>query len=155
MFVRELLEKDASSVDEILIGAVGNGKKELLNLAWLRRDSEDSLTTALYLASRDKNAAEFVEILKKNGAVAPPEVDAATIHPMWASYKNDTVEVTISVNEASWSRRHRTTDHFGVIPIDHDGIQSSLCSWGDPAVQSRGRQSCRYGPSPEDKIRRN
>jgi hypothetical protein len=117
--VKMLVEKDPSGVDEILINGVGAGKKELVDIAIAKGGvTKEALTTALYLASRDKDAAQFVEPLKKAGAVAPPDVDAATIQSYVGKYKNDKLEVTISVNEGSLGVAITGQRPFGALPLD-------------------------------------
>ena len=78
--VRELLEKQPSSVDDVLITGVGDNKSDLVKIALAKGGlSKETLTTALYIAGRDKNSAETADLLKKAGAVPPPDVDAATL----------------------------------------------------------------------------
>ena len=100
--VRELLEKDPSVVDEILVSGVGGGDKAIVDIALAKGGiKKETLTTALYLTTLDKDAAQFAEPLKKAGAVAPPVVEAATLQTYAGKYKNETLEITINVNEGT------------------------------------------------------
>ena len=117
--VRAMLEKDPSSVDDILVGGVDDHKKELVDIALDKGGvSKDALTLALYLASHDKEAAAFVEPLKKAGAVAAPEVDAATLQTYAGKYKNDKVELTVSINEGTLIASITNQRAFGMLPIE-------------------------------------
>jgi ankyrin repeat protein len=117
--VQQLLDKDPSGVEEILINGVAGSKKELVNIALSKGGiSKEALTTALYLALHNKEAAEFVEPLKKAGAVPPPDLDAATLQSYVGKYKNDKVEVTITLNEGSLGAAVTGQRAFGVLPTD-------------------------------------
>ena len=117
--VRAMLEKVPTGVDDILISGVGSGKKELVDIALNKGGvSKDALTLGLYLASHDKDAAAFVDPLKKAGAVAAPEVDAATLQSYAGKYKNDKVELTVSVNEGGLIAAVAGQRPFGVLPIE-------------------------------------
>ena len=101
--VNTLLEKQPSSVNEVLMTGVGEGKPEFTKLALQKGGlSKETLTTALAIASADKNSAETVDLLKKAGAVPPPEVNPATLQSYVGKYKSEgAVEVTISLNEGA------------------------------------------------------
>jgi ankyrin repeat protein len=100
--VRELLEKQPSSVDDVLITGVGENKSDLVKIALAKGGlSKETLTTALYIASRNKDSAETADLLKKAGAVPPPDVDAATLQSYVGKYKGDNVEATVSLAEGA------------------------------------------------------
>ena len=100
--VRELLEKQPSSVDDVLITGVGENKSDLVKIALAKGGlSKETLTTALYMAGRNKDSAETADLLKKAGAVPPPDVDAATLQSYAGKYKGDNVEATVSLAEGA------------------------------------------------------
>src|SRR6476660_6630161 len=100
--VRELLEKQPSSVDDVLITGVGENKPDLVKIALAKGGlSKETLTTALYMAGRDKDSAQTADLLKKAGAVPPPDVDAATLQSYAGKYKGDNVEATVSLAEGA------------------------------------------------------
>jgi ankyrin repeat protein len=117
--VRALVEKDPSGIDDVLINGVGNGNKEVVDIALAKGGiSKDALTLSLYLASHDKDAAALVEPLKKAGAVPAPDVDAATLQSYAGKYKNETVELTVSVNEGTLIAAVTGQRSTGLLPID-------------------------------------
>jgi ankyrin repeat protein len=101
--VNALLEKQPSSVNEVLMTGVGEGKPDLAKLALQKGGlSKETLTTALAIASADKDKAELADLLKKAGAVPPPEVNPATLQSYVGKYKSEgALEVTISLVEGA------------------------------------------------------
>ncbi len=100
--VRELLAKQPSSVDDILITGVTEGKPELVKLALESgKPSKELLTTSLHLAMQDKDAAAIAETLKKNGAEPPPVVPEATLQSYVGKYKGPELEISITLNNGN------------------------------------------------------
>ena len=97
--VKELLQKEPSSVDDVLMTGVMRERPEFIKLALSRPNvPKDTLTTALVVASRNKEKPEFVEMLKGAGAVAPPQVAPAKLQSYVGKYKStEGMEVTIAV----------------------------------------------------------
>lgn len=88
--VRALLEKDATSVDDVLMTGVREGSTALVEVALARGGAKpETLSAALASAVGDKEKVAIVEMLKKAGAVPPPEVDAATLESYVGKYKNE------------------------------------------------------------------
>ena len=88
--VRLLFEKDPSGVDEVLMFAVTNGNEALVKAALDKGGAKpQTLTAALVSLGSDAKNASIVEMLKKAGAVPPPEVDAATLQSYAGKYKAD------------------------------------------------------------------
>jgi Ankyrin repeats (3 copies) len=86
--VRALLEKDASSINDVLMTGVRGGKVALVEIALARGGAKpESLTAALAVALGDKEKTEIAEMLKKAGALPPPEVDPATLQTYVGTYK--------------------------------------------------------------------
>lgn len=99
--VRLIIEKDSSSVDEALMTGVRKGNEALVKVALDRGGAKpQTLTAALVASLGNEKKAGIVEMLKKAGAVAPPEIDEATLQSYVGKYKADTgPELTISVKE--------------------------------------------------------
>ena len=88
--VKLLLDKDASGVDEVLSSGVRSGNEALVKVALDKGGAKpQTLTAALAAASADPKNAGIVELLKKAGAVPPPEIDAATLQSYAGKYKAD------------------------------------------------------------------
>lgn len=99
--VRLLFEKDAGSVDEVLTTGVRGSNEALVKAALDRGGAKpQTLTAALVASMANPKNAGIVEMLKKAGAVAPPEIDAATLQSYVGKYKADVgPELSIQVKE--------------------------------------------------------
>lgn len=99
--VRLLLAKDTEAADDVLMSGVRGSNEELVKMALERSGVKpESLTVALVVASAEPKSAGIADMLKKAGAVAPPEVDAATIESYAGKYKGDPgPEFTIAAKE--------------------------------------------------------
>jgi hypothetical protein len=97
--VSALLEKQPTSVDEVLMTGINDEKPQLVKLALAKGGlNKETLTSALAIASTDKDKVEIVELLKKAGALPPHEVNAATLQSYIGKYKSDAgLEVTFSL----------------------------------------------------------
>jgi ankyrin repeat protein len=97
--VSALLDKQPESVDGVLLNGLGNDKPDLVKVALAKGGlKKETLTTALFIASADKDKAELVEILKKAGAIPPPEVKAETLQSYAGKYRNQAgLELTMAV----------------------------------------------------------
>lgn len=86
--VRALLEKDAASVSDVLMTGARGGNVALVRVAIEKGGLKpETLTAALSAAIGDEKKAEIVEMLKKAGAVPPPEIDIATLQSYVGKYK--------------------------------------------------------------------
>ena len=86
--VRVLLEKDTASVSDVLLTGVREGNVGLVSAAIEKGGLKpETLTAALALATSEQKNAEIIEMLKKAGAVPPPEIDAATLQSYVGKYK--------------------------------------------------------------------
>ncbi len=103
--VSALLEKQPSSVDEVLMTGVGDGKPNLVKVALAKGGAKkETLTLALGVATADKDKLEIAELLRKAGAVPPPAVSAATLQSYAGKYKGDgALEVTVSFADGQLS----------------------------------------------------
>ena len=88
--VRALLEKDADSVGDVLMSGVREGNVDLARAAIEKGGLKpETLTGALAAATADEKKSEIAEMLKKAGAVPPPEIDAATLQSYVGKYKGE------------------------------------------------------------------
>ncbi len=88
--VQALLEKDAGSVDAVLMTGVREGNLPLVNIAIAKGGLKpETLTAALAVATGDEKKPEIAELLKKAGATPPPEIDAETLQSYVGKYKNE------------------------------------------------------------------
>lgn len=88
--VSALLEKDASSVNEVLMTGTREGNSELVKAALDRGGAKpETLSAALASALNDKDKAGIAEMLKKAGATPPLELDAATLQSYTGKYKGE------------------------------------------------------------------
>jgi len=102
--VKEFLAKQPDVAEEVLMTGVTEGKPELVKLALAQGGlKKEALTTALFLAARDKDSAEAAELLKKGGAVPPPEINPTTMQSYAGKYKGDSSEATITYSGGALS----------------------------------------------------
>jgi len=88
--VRALLEKDSSSLNEVLMTGAREGNAGMVEVALAKGGVKpETLTAALAIAISDKEKAAIAEMLKKAGAKPPLEVDAATLQSYVGRYKPD------------------------------------------------------------------
>ncbi len=101
--LRVLIEKDPSGVDDVLIAGVRSSNAELVKVALDKGGAKpQTLTAALVAAKKDEKNAAIVEMLKKAGAVPPPEIDASTLQSYAGKYKADPgPEFNVSVKEGT------------------------------------------------------
>ncbi|MGQ0763372.1 MAG: ankyrin repeat domain-containing protein [Acidobacteriota bacterium] len=86
--VGALLEKDPTSVEDVLMAGVNNGNVALVEVALARGGAKpETLTAALAASLNDKDKAAIAESLRKGGAKPPLEVDAATLQSYVGRYK--------------------------------------------------------------------
>jgi ankyrin repeat protein len=88
--IRVILAKSAEDAGDVLLTGVRGGNAELVTAALeTGKLPAETLTAALVAAGSDEKKAPIVEMLKKAGAVPPPEVDAATLQSYAGRYKGD------------------------------------------------------------------
>jgi ankyrin repeat protein len=100
--VRALLEKSPESVDEVLLTGAREKKVGLVQIALARGGATpEALTTALVAATTDDAGnVEIVDLLKKAGAVPPPQIDAATLQSYVGKYKAENGrEISVSLKD--------------------------------------------------------
>ncbi|HEX5702547.1 MAG TPA: ankyrin repeat domain-containing protein [Pyrinomonadaceae bacterium] len=99
--VSALLEKDPTSVEDVLITGVDKGNVALVEVALAQGGAKpETLTVALAASLGDKDKAAIAESLKKAGAKPPLEVDAATLQSYVGQYKPETgAEIAFSLKD--------------------------------------------------------
>ena len=118
--VRLLFEKGAGSADEVLMSGVNSGNEALVKVALDKGGAKpQTLTAALVASSADAKNAAIVEMLKKAGAVPPPEIDAATLQSYVGSYKGDPgPEFLITLKDGKLSIVATNRDPIQLMAID-------------------------------------
>jgi hypothetical protein len=98
--VRALLEKDPGSVETVLMTGVREGNLPLVNIALAKGGLKpETLTAALAVATVDEKKREIAELLKKAGALPPPEIDAETLQSYVGKYRNEGTEVAVTFKD--------------------------------------------------------
>lgn len=118
--VRLLFEKDPSGIDEVLLAGVRSSNEALVKVALDKGGAKPQTLTAALVASaaNEKNAA-ITEMLKKAGAVLPPEIDAATLQSYTGKYKGEPgPEFSIAVKEGKLLLMAQGRDPLPLMPID-------------------------------------
>jgi ankyrin repeat protein len=117
--VRLLLEKGAGDAEDVLMTGTRENNEELVKLALERGGIKpETLTVALAVSSAEKYPA-IVELLKKAGAVPPPEVDAATINSYVGKYKGEPgPEISIRAEEGILFATGLGRGELRLMPLD-------------------------------------
>lgn len=101
--VRMLLEKNADDVENVFMTGVRGENQELVKMALDRGGvTPDTMTVALVISSAEENqkGKTIAEMLKKAGAVPPPDVEVATLQSYAGKYKGEPgPEFTVVVKE--------------------------------------------------------
>jgi ankyrin repeat protein len=115
-----ILEKDAGSVDDVLTAGVSEGNVALVNGAIGKGGVKaETLTSALVQATGEKKNDEIAALLKKAGAVPPPEIDAATLQSYVGKYRGDPgPELAITTKDGKLFAMATGQQPFLLIAID-------------------------------------
>lgn len=118
--VRALLEKDTAAVGEVLMTGVRGGKAVLVEVALARGGAKpETMTAALAAAMADPEKAAIADMLRKAGAVPPPDIDAATLQSYAGRYKNEQgVEIGLQLKEGKLFLAGPTPPAFSLSAID-------------------------------------
>ena len=118
--IRVMLDKDPSGVDGVLMNGLGDDKPALVKLALDKGGlKKETLTTALFIASNDKSKAEIAELLKKAGALPPPEIKSETLQSYVGKYKSEAgTEVTVTVTGGSLTAVAAGQRPLALLPVD-------------------------------------
>ncbi|HEX8502656.1 MAG TPA: ankyrin repeat domain-containing protein [Pyrinomonadaceae bacterium] len=88
--VRAILAKSTEEAGDVLATGVGSDNMELITAALdTGKVPAEALTVALFTTSSDEKKAPVVALLRKAGAVPPPEVDAGVLRSYVGKYKGD------------------------------------------------------------------
>jgi ankyrin repeat protein len=119
--VTTLLQKDPGSAGEVLMTGVRAGKTPLVKIALASGNlKSENLTAALVIATDDKDKTEIADMLKKAGAVPPPEVDVAKLQSYVGKYKDEAgTEIAITLSDGRLSAVPTGQRPFALIPIDN------------------------------------
>ena len=126
--VRALLEKSPDSGGDVLMTGVREGNAELVRIALDRAGLKpETLTAALAAASMgDNKNDEIAALLKKAGAVPPPEIDAATLQSYVGKYKGEPgPEISITLTEGKLSAVVTGQRPFALIAVDNTTFRPS------------------------------
>jgi ankyrin repeat protein len=142
--VGALLEKDGSSVNDVLTTGARLGNAELVKVALVKGGAKpETLTSALAMTMGDKDKLEIAEMLKKAGAVPPVEVDAATLQSYVGKYKADQgPEITVSLQDGKLFGTAAGQQPLALMaldkttfrPVAFDGISVAFNVEGDKAT---------------------
>ena len=143
--VRALLSKSAESAGEVLLTGVREGNLGFVRVALERGELKpEALTGALAAAtSGDSKNDEIAELLKKAGAVPPPEIDSATLQSYVGKYKGDPgPEITVSLLDGRLFAAVIGQGRFALMPINKntfrplafDGIRITFSVEGGKAT---------------------
>ena len=119
--VRLLLEKDTESVSDVLMTGVRDGKEGLVQIALDRGGLKPAnLTTALGAAmAAQEPKPEIIDLLKKAGALPPPDVDAATLQSYAGKYKSEQgLEINVIVKDGKLLMSPAGQQPFVLMPVD-------------------------------------
>lgn len=99
--VKALLDKGAEGVDEVLLAGARGGNTEFVRMALAKGGIKpETLTAALVSSSGDEKKAEITEMLKKAGAVPPPEVAVEILQSYVGKYRSEQgMEISITLKE--------------------------------------------------------
>lgn len=99
--VRALLEKDPTGAGDVLMTGVREGNTALVEVALAGGTAKaETLSAALAAALGDKEKSAIAEMLKKAGAVPPPEVDAATLQSYVGKYRSEQpLEISVTFKD--------------------------------------------------------
>ena len=118
--VRLLLEKDKASIDSVLMNGVREGQKDLVQIALAAGSPKpETLTAALAAALDDKDKTEITEMLKKAGAVPPPQIDAAILESYTGKYRDESAtEVALFFKDGKFSATVVGRQTFALSAVD-------------------------------------
>jgi ankyrin repeat protein len=130
--VKALLDKGAEGVDDVLMTGARSGNAEFVRLAIARGGSKpETLTAALAASAGDEKKAEIVEMLRKAGAVPPPEVAVEVLQSYTGKYKGEQgLEVGVAVKDGKIHLAPLGQNPFALAavdkttfkPIEFDGV---------------------------------
>ena len=117
--VGALLEKDNSSVNEVLMTGAREGNAELVTIALAKGTAKPETLTAALVTSQNEGKLEIVEMLKKAGAAPPMELDAATMQSYAGKYRPEQGnDITFLIKDGKLFAQPGTQQPFAMIALD-------------------------------------
>ncbi len=142
--VKALLEKGAEGVDDVLTTGARSGNAEYVRLALARGGLKpQTLTVALAASMNDEKKAEIAEMLRKAGAVPPPEIAAEVLQSYAGKYKSEQgLEIGITLKDGKLHALPAgqgplalsAVDKTTFRPADFDGVTISFTVESGKAV---------------------
>jgi ankyrin repeat protein len=136
LIIKALLDKGAEGLDEVLLAGAREGNAEMVRIALARGGAKpETLTAALVAATGDEKKAEIAEMLKKAGAVPPPEVAPEILQSYTGKYKSEQgleIAVTLKDGKLYAAPAGQNPLALGAIdkttfrPVDFDGVTVSF-----------------------------
>jgi len=118
--VRALLEKDPTSVEDVLVTGVSGANVALVEIAIAQGGlSPETLTAALAASTSNKDKTAIAEALRKAGAKPPLDLDAATLKSYLGSYRSEQgSEITITVQGGKLVATFPNRSQIGMMALD-------------------------------------
>lgn len=117
--VRLLLQKGAEGAEDVLMSGVQDKKEDVVKMALDTGKIQPADLTAALAFSMNANTAAITDMLKKAGATAPVEIDAATLQTYAGKYKGDTgPEATVTVKDGKLSVAGFGPPSIPLMPLD-------------------------------------
>lgn len=130
--IKALLDKGANGVEDVLLAGARDGNVELVRIALAKGGLKPStLTQALVAAQGDEKKAEIAALLKKAGAVPPPEIPAEVLQSYVGKYKSEQgMEINVTIKDGKFYAGPANQQPFALIasdkvtfkPVDFDGL---------------------------------
>lgn len=138
--VKEILAKDPTSVDEVLLNGARGNSVPLVEIALAQGGAKpETLTSALVAALNNKENPAIAEMLKKAGATPPLEIDAAILQTYVGSYKSEASTINLSLKDGKLSAQPIGRPPIAVFavdkvtfrPVEFDGLLITMTVEGD------------------------
>jgi hypothetical protein len=118
--VKALLDKGADGVDDVLLTGARGGNAEFVRLALAKGGAKpETLSVALAAAAGDAKKTEIAEMLRKAGAVPPPEIAAEILQSYVGKYKSEQgTEIAVAVKDGKLYLVPAGQDPLGMSAVD-------------------------------------
>lgn len=130
--IKALLDKGAEGVEDVLLAGARDGNSELVRIALAKGGLKpETLTQALVAAQADEKKAEIAALLKKAGAVPPPEIPAEVLQSYVGKYKSEQgLEINVTIKDGKFYAAPANQQPFALMasdkntfrPVDFDGL---------------------------------
>jgi ankyrin repeat protein len=125
--VKALIDKGAEGVDNVLMYGARGGNAELVNIALTKGGLKpETLTAALAATTGDEKKAEIAALLRKAGAVPPPEIDAATLQSYAGKYKSEQgLEISVALKDGKLFAAAAGQPPLSLVAVDKTSFRPS------------------------------